>query len=54
MDELLFYSVVGSAITVIGAIWVKLQMDNEKQEKLIKKYRADLNLLRRKRLHAQS
>ena len=52
MDELLFYFVVGFAITIIAAIWIKLRLDNTKQEKLIKRYRTDLNLLKRKRLHA--
>ncbi|MFV8226564.1 hypothetical protein [Christiangramia aquimixticola] len=54
MDAVVFYFVIGSAITVMGAIWLNLQMDNERQEKLIKKYRADLNVLRRKRLQPRS
>ena len=46
MDELIFYLVVGAALVVIGAIWIKLRLDNSRQEKLIKKYHTDLRLIK--------
>ena len=51
MDEMLFYFVVGSAIVIIVAIWIKLRLDNSRQEKLIKRYLADLSILKRKNSH---
>lgn len=51
MDELLFYIVIGFAIIVIAAMCIKLRLDNTEQEKLIERYKTDLNLLKRKRLH---
>ena len=48
MDEMLFYFVVGASIIIILGIWIRLRLDNTKQEKLIKKYLAELAVLRRK------
>lgn len=52
MDEIFFYMVVGAALIIIGAICVKLRLDNSKQEKLIKKYLADLSLIRKHNSHS--
>ena len=46
MDELFFFVVVSASVIIIGAIWVKLRLDNTKQEKLIKKYLAELSLVK--------
>lgn len=46
MDEMLFYFVVGAALVIIFGILIKLRIDNSKQERLIKKYLADLSILR--------
>ncbi|MCH4824242.1 hypothetical protein ML462_13775 [Gramella lutea] len=48
MDEVLFYFVVGASIIIVSAIWIKLRLDNTKQEKLIKKYLSDLSILKKK------
>lgn len=46
MDELFLYIVVGASLVIIGAIWIKLRLDNSRQEKLIKKYLTDLRLIK--------
>ncbi|PTX43701.1 hypothetical protein C8P64_2233 [Christiangramia gaetbulicola] len=49
MDEILFYSVVVASVIIVAGIWIRLQLDNTRQEKLIKKYLADLSILKRNR-----
>ena len=48
MDEMLFYFVVGASLIIALGIWIKLRLDNSKQEKLIKKYLSDLSILKSK------
>ncbi|QYA27060.1 hypothetical protein G3I01_16680 [Gramella sp. MT6] len=49
MDENLFYFVVGASVIIVAGIWIKLLMDNTRQEKLIKRYIADLSILKKNR-----
>ena len=49
MDTTLFCSVLGAAITIIGAIYYQLRKDNSRQKKLIKSYKRELIALRKVR-----
>ena len=48
MDEVLFYFVAGASLIIVLGIWIKLRLDNTKQERLIKEYLADLSILKKK------
>ena len=50
MDEVLFYFVVGASLVIVAGIWIKLRLDNTRQEKLIKKYLSELKILRKQRI----
>ena len=50
MDEVLFYFVVGASLVIVAGIWIKLRLDNTRQEKLIKKYLSELKILRKQRV----